>query len=295
MVRSPAGTLNEIVEPPLPTVGLEIVSGPPEDGVHVRTSLVRNAEPVSIRVKVVLPTGMLLGLNVVICGVEVRTKLAEFEVAWLTGSVTVMVAVPTLFRRVLDTVTGMDEVLLAPASANCVVLLAKVKFTTGEVGKLLPVSVRVRSLAGLMKVKVGFRVLIAGVGLMTKFRVFEVTPIDVLVTDTVAVPAVLNKLVGTVAVMRVDELFEIASDVVTPPNVQFTFVFRVGRFVPVKLRLTAFGCRATAEIGDKLVNSGPEPITKLCVAVGKEVEELMTPIWTVAETANRLAGIVAVS
>jgi len=192
--------------------------------------------------------------------------------------VTETVAVPTVFSRPLGTVTTMEEGLLAPDSASCVVLLAKVQLTIGEaVGKLVPLKVRVRSLTGLMNANDGLRVLMFSAELMTKFTAFEVTPIAVLVTETVAVPAVFNNVVGTVATMSMAVSVEVESVVVTPLNVQLTRVLAVGRLVPVRLRVTAFGCSATAVEGERLVRSGPEPTTKFCVLLGSEVGVLMTP------------------
>jgi hypothetical protein len=176
-----------------------------------------------MKVNVLLPTGMLVGLKVVIWGLVVRIKLAELEVAWLTGSVTVMVAVPALLSKAFGTVTVMAVELKPAETANCVLWLLNVKFTIGEfVGKLLPLRFSVRSADGLMKEKLGLRVLRLGAGLMTKFSVLVVTPIEVSVTETVAVPATVRKEAGTVAVIRLAVGLEKASDEVTPPKIQFT-------------------------------------------------------------------------
>lgn len=100
--------------------------------------------------------------------------------------------------------------------------------------------------------------------LTLKFRPFETTWLTESVTVSVAVPAVVNKLAGTVAVIDVEELAVTVRGVATPPNVQSTMVDDVGRLVPVSVRENA-DCPAVAVVWLKLLRTGLGETAKVWV------------------------------
>ena len=93
-------------------------------------------------------------------------------------------------------------------------------------------------------------------------------------TDTVAVPAVVNKVLATVTMIEVVVLpAVIGSCVVLPPKVQLTTAVVVGKLVPVTVRVTEPVWPASAEVGLMLVITGPGKIVK-----GSELLEIRPPV-----------------
>lgn len=88
-------------------------------------------------------------------------------------------------------------------------------------------------------------------------------------------PAVINRLEGTVAVIEVVELAVIARLVVWPPNVQLTTGEAVAKLAPVRVRLK-LDCPTAAVFWLNPESVGAEEIAKVWVP-GAETEPFITP------------------
>ena len=81
-------------------------------------------------------------------------------------------------------------------------------------------------------------------------------------TVKVAVPAAVNRLAGTVAVIEVAELAVMFSEVVTLDNVQLTTGDVVAKLVPVSVRLNV-DCPTVAAVWLRVLSTGFGLIVKV--------------------------------
>ena len=209
-------------------------------------------------------------------------KVSRLDVTLSTASCTAIDTVPT----VLTSEAVMVAVIEVPPEPT-------VSELEGMVIGVPPEGVQIRTLPAAKSAPViirenvglptamllGFRpfVLICGPEAMTKGWVLELTRLTESETLTVAVPAVVKRLVGTVAVRDDAELAVIASEVVCPEKVQLTSVFTIGKLLPVSVRLMGLAALTIANCWLSEVRVGFGLITKFCVLVGDPLELLITP------------------
>lgn len=209
-------------------------------------------------------------------------KVSRLEVTLSTASCTAIDTVPT----VLTSEAVMVAVMEVPPEPT-------VRELEGIVIGVPPDGVQIRTLPAAKSAPViinekvglptamllGFRpfVLICGPEAMTNGWVLELTRLTESETLTVAVPAVVSRLVGTVAVIDDAELAVMASDVVWPEKVQLTSVFTIGKLLPVSVKLMGLAALTIANCWLSEVRVGLGLITKFCVLVGEPLELLITP------------------
>lgn len=136
--------------------------------------------------------------------------------------------------------------------------------------------------------------LMPGPEAITNCRLFELTWLMESDTLTVAVPAVVSRLVGTMAVIELAELTVMVREVVWPWKVQLTTGFTTGKLLPVSVRLMADAALTIANCWLRDVRVGFGAMMKFCVVVGLPLALLMTPTCVVPAVVSRLAGMVAI-
>lgn len=125
---------------------------------------------------------------------------------------------------------------------------------------MAPVTVTVTGLEVPAVAPVGDTELTVG-PLMVRGRVLELTWLTESLTLSVALPGMVRRLAGTVAVMEVAELAVMASAVVVPEKVQLATGEVVAKLVPVRVTLKA-ACPAEAVVWLRLERTGAGPMVK---------------------------------
>jgi len=159
---------------------------------HCTTALPSKPEPLTVNGKVAPPTLAELGLIEVTWGFAVTVNVAPFDVAPLSDTVTVFM--PGVVRSMAGIVAVNTVELVDP-------IVSGEPFHRTIAAESKPVPLTVSKVAGLPAgAPVGLIELIEGGAMMVKVTPFEISPVSIFVTVTVAEPGVEMRPDGTLAV-----------------------------------------------------------------------------------------------